>query len=48
MSRGEAYAWVGEAMELSSDEAHIGRFTIDQCDQLELLVDEYLEEKDDK
>lgn len=48
MSRGEAYEWMQEAMELSEDEAHIGKFTIDQCDELEVLVEEYLEEKDTK
>lgn len=48
MDRGDAYVWMQEAMGLSSEDAHIGKFTIDQCDRLELLVDEYLEEKDDK
>ena len=48
MGRGDAYEWMQEAMGLSVDDAHIGKFTTEQCDQLELLVDEYLEEKDDK
>jgi len=48
MDRGEAYEWMQEAMGLSADEAHIGKFTIDQCDELEVLVDAYLEEQEDK
>lgn len=48
MNRSEAYEWMQEAMELSEDEAHIGRFTEEQCDELELKVEEYLEEQDDK
>ena len=48
MGRGDAYVWMQEAMEMTEDEAHIGKFTIDHCDRLELLVDEYLEEKDGK
>ena len=48
MDRGDAYMWMQEAMEMPADDAHIGKFTTEQCDQLELLVDEYLEEKDDK
>lgn len=46
MSRGDAYAWMREAMELTAEEAHIGRFDVDKCDRLELLVDAYLENKD--
>ncbi len=48
MSRGEAYVWMQEAMDMTPAEAHIGNFTIEQCDELEVLVDAYLEEKDDK
>ncbi len=48
MSRSEAYVWMQEAMEMTEDEAHIGKFNEEQCDQLELKVDEYLEEQDDK
>jgi len=46
MSRSEAYAWMQEAMDMSEDEAHIGNFTEEQCDELELKVEEFLEEKD--
>lgn len=46
MTRGEAYVWMQEAMDMTEDEAHIGKFTSDQCDELEVLVDAYLEEKD--
>ena len=48
MERADAYVWMQEAMEMTGDEAHIGKFTIDLCDQLELLVEAYLEEKGDK
>lgn len=48
MSRTQAYEWMQEAMEMSEDEAHIGRFTEEQCDELELKVEEYLEELDDR
>ena len=48
MSRSEAYEWMQEAMEMTEDEAHIGCFTEDQCDKLEVLVEGYLEELDDK
>lgn len=48
MSRSDAYAWMQEAMDLSEEDAHIGKFTIDQCDQLELLAEEYLEDQEDK
>jgi ssDNA-binding Zn-finger/Zn-ribbon topoisomerase 1 len=48
MSRSEAYAWMQEAMEMTEDEAHIGKFDEEKCDRLEVLVDEYLEEQDDK
>lgn len=48
MSRSAAYQWMQEAMEMSEDEAHIGRFTEDQCDKLEVLVEEHLEELDNK
>lgn len=48
MSRGDAYFWMQGAMVMTAEEAHIGRFTEDQCDELEVKVDEYLEELDDK
>lgn len=47
MSRPEAYEWMQEAMDMSEEEAHIGRFTEEQCDELELKVEEFLEEQDD-
>jgi ssDNA-binding Zn-finger/Zn-ribbon topoisomerase 1 len=34
MSRGEAYAWMRRKMKLSEDDAHIGKFTLEQCEQL--------------
>jgi ssDNA-binding Zn-finger/Zn-ribbon topoisomerase 1 len=47
MSRNAAYEWMQDAMGLSEDEAHIGKFTEEQCDELELKVGEFLEEQDD-
>jgi ssDNA-binding Zn-finger/Zn-ribbon topoisomerase 1 len=43
MSRSEAYSWMQKAMGLSEGDAHIGRFTEDQCDELETKVEEHLE-----
>jgi ssDNA-binding Zn-finger/Zn-ribbon topoisomerase 1 len=34
MSRTEAYEWVQEAMGMTSEEAHIGRFSLEECDGL--------------
>lgn len=34
MSRRAAYSWMAQVMGLSSADAHIGRFTIRQCEQL--------------
>ena len=34
MSRPQAYAWMQKALKLTSAEAHIGMFTIEQCNQL--------------
>lgn len=48
MDRSEAYVWMQEAMEMTEDEAHIGKFNEEHCDKLEVLVDEYLEEQEDK
>jgi hypothetical protein len=39
MKRRDAYAWMQRAMGLAVDEAHIGRFTAEQCEQLIGLVD---------
>jgi ssDNA-binding Zn-finger/Zn-ribbon topoisomerase 1 len=43
MARSEAYVWMQGAMELSAEEAHIGRFTTEQCDRLILAVDKFFE-----
>ena len=48
MSRHEAYEWMCDQMSLTREEAHIGRFNIDQCEELEVHVDEYFEELEDK
>ena len=48
MTRDEAYEWMQEAMEMSEDEAHIGRFDGDQCEDLVYKVETFLEEKEDK
>lgn len=48
MSRSAAYEWMQEAMEMTEEEAHIGRFDADQCEDLVYKVEEYLEEHDDK
>jgi ssDNA-binding Zn-finger/Zn-ribbon topoisomerase 1 len=32
--RGQAYAWMQQALGLAKDEAHIGRFDIEQCEKL--------------
>lgn len=48
MSRGDAYGWMQEQMSMTGDEAHIGKFNEDQCDELEVLVEDYLEEMEDK
>jgi ssDNA-binding Zn-finger/Zn-ribbon topoisomerase 1 len=34
MTRAQAYGWMQRAMDLSKDEAHIGRFSIEQCEAL--------------
>ncbi len=38
MKRKEAYRWMPDAMGMSKDDAHIGRFTIAQCDALIALI----------
>lgn len=48
MSRSAAYQWMQKAMEMSENEAHIGRFTESQCAKLKILVEKHLEELDDK
>jgi hypothetical protein len=39
MRRTQAYAWMRQAMEMSGEEAHIGRFTKDQCERLKELAE---------
>jgi len=39
MARGHAYAWMQRAMGLTCDEAHIGRFTKEQCERLIALLE---------
>lgn len=34
MSRGGAYVWMQRAMNMTPDEAHIGRFDVEQCERL--------------
>lgn len=34
MTRTQAYAWMQRQLKLTSDEAHLGRFTSEQCQQL--------------
>ena len=38
MRRLEAYAWMQRAMGLSEEEAHIGRFSIEQCVRLVVRI----------
>lgn len=40
MSRNKAYAWLRRKMHLTKEEAHIAKFTREQCDQLIRLVNE--------
>lgn len=39
MSRGDAYRWLQTVMEMSSDEAHIGRFDEAQCEDLLAILE---------
>lgn len=41
-SRRDAYRWMREEMGLTKKDAHIGRFTIEQCQKLVALVEERL------
>jgi hypothetical protein len=41
MKRKDAYRWLQTIMDLNADEAHIGRFTVDQCELLLDLLDEH-------
>ena len=40
MSRYQAYGWLANKMGLTTDEAHIGRFTAGMCRRLIALVGE--------
>jgi ssDNA-binding Zn-finger/Zn-ribbon topoisomerase 1 len=42
MKRSRAYRWLRIMMNLSKPNAHIGKFTIEQCDRLVLLVEREL------
>lgn len=42
MRKNDAYRWMAKAMGLSEDEAHIGMFTIAQCEKLIAAVDDML------
>ena len=35
MSRSQSYAWMSDALGMSPDEAHIGKFDVDSCKRLE-------------
>ena len=41
MSRRRAYRWLQETMRLSKDEAHIGRFSLEQCEALIAAVESF-------
>ena len=41
MTRSDAYGWMRGEMGLSRDDAHIGRFTISQCEDLIRKVDRW-------
>ena len=43
MSRTDAYRWLQTIMDLSPDEAHIGRFSEEQCEDLLALLDDHHE-----
>lgn len=45
MRRKEAYVWMQNTMMLSAEDAHIGRFTIEQCQQLVAEVVKFFEVK---
>lgn len=44
MKRKDAYRWMREAMSLPKEDCHIGRFNIDQCNELIGLVFQKLRE----
>lgn len=44
LTRSGAYRWLQTAMGLSDEEAHIGRFTYEQCEQLKEKVEQALKQ----
>jgi hypothetical protein len=44
MKRKEAYAWLRQAMGMTEEEGHIGRFDLEQCERLIALVAAHLKE----
>ena len=40
MSRREAYTWLSEALDISSDECHIGMFDVPRCEEAVALCEE--------
>jgi len=44
MSRGDAYKWMQKKMNLEEDDAHIGKFTFEQCREREGYVNEFFDE----
>ncbi len=44
-SRNEAYAWLCQRMNMTRDEGHIGRFTIEECQLLIAYVEEHQKEQ---
>ncbi len=48
MRRDDAYAWMQQAMRLSKDLAHIGKFDVAQCEHLIDLADRELNKKPEK
>lgn len=42
LTRSGAYRWLQERLSMTSEEAHIGQFTTEQCTTLIPLVQEYL------
>ena len=46
-TRPEGYQWMQRVMNLSEDDAHIGKFTSEQCEQLILIVNREIENNDE-
>lgn len=38
-TRAQAYRWLADRLKLTEDECHIGRFTIEQCGEVQRVVD---------